>query len=268
MNGLQVTHLIVVTVGRSVIDQSFPSPSDYLTRAERFFLNNNTMEGVQKLERGEGGREQKDLEKAFFDKACAFGDVKASLERLTRGLVNPHSAEVSSLHQMMVGTEITAENVKIVLLATDSPDGIFAARLNKRLICHLLLKCAKTTVEDWGKEEDNPLAEQLSRVPIHRVLGLQLKNVEKFAADGVNNLRRKFQQLHDETQGAQRFLNITGGFKGVIPLTTALAWSFGWRMVYLYESSPELVHIPCPGDVKFNVDDVKVERGPGIYGDL
>jgi len=271
MDDLNVTRLIVVTVGRSVIDQTFPPPSDKQARAESFFLGHTSAESIQQLEQGDGGREQLELEQSFFDQACSFGDVEASLEGLRRGRTNPHSAEVSSLHQMMVGYPslgITPQNMKIVLLATDSPDGIFAARLNKRLICHLLLHSPKSVARDWRKEEDNGSIEQLLRVLIRRVPGLQVKNVQEFVEEGVKHLRAEFQQLQEETPGAQRFLNITGGFKGVIPLTTALAWAFGWRLFYLYESSPELIRIPCPGDVKFKVDDVKVERGPGIYGDL
>ncbi len=74
---------------------------------------------------------------------CHIGDG------IRRGKRNPFSAEVSSLYGLFKGEHLDPDDCRIVLLATDSSDGVFAARLNKRGIAHRLLGYGEEAVLAW-----------------------------------------------------------------------------------------------------------------------
>jgi CRISPR/Cas system-associated protein Csm6 len=263
----EVTRLILVTVGRSVIERTL---SYEPTTANNFLNSNSSAASIDRLERGEGGREQTKLEQEFFEAACRLDTVKICLEGLKRDIPNKHSAEVSSLHQMIKGHEhlgITPDNVKIVLVSTGSSDGVFAARINKRLIGHLLLGCPADKAKQWHSNRNDGLDKSLERISVGRVRGLQVKDVDQLIKTGVGNLRQLFHRFNEEYKQAQRFVNITGGFKGVIPLITAFAWADLWRLFYLYESTPDLVEIPYQ-DVKIDANNVGMSRPNEPYKDL
>jgi putative CRISPR-associated protein (TIGR02619 family) len=91
----------------------------------------------------------------------------------------------------------------------------------------------------------NKLDIKIQKVQIHNVLDLQVENGEEFKDSGFNNLIKCYDNIietvkkHDYT--TKFILNITGGYKGIIPLSTVYGLITGISINYIYENSNSLV---------------------------
>ena len=146
-------HVIVVTVGISILDKSFKRSRYELLMGSEDGRSKGLLDcPVQDVERGRGWNTQRringqlEVEREVFEQSqdlCHIGDG------IRRGKRNPFSAEVSSLYGLFKGEHLDPDDCRIVLLATDSSDGVFAARLNKRVIAHRLLGYGEEAVLAW-----------------------------------------------------------------------------------------------------------------------
>ncbi len=142
---------------------------------------------------------------------------------------------------------LKSTDCRIVLITTDSAEGVFAARLNKRIIAHRLLDCPENVARHWKSRSDDRLHEQsLGRLPIVRVPGLQVQDATRFHTQGRKAFEQMMQDIYAPMTAGEKVLNITGGFKGVIPIAVWWAWHHNWNVAYLYEETDRLLTIRRP----------------------
>lgn len=149
------------------------------------------------------------------------------------------SAELASLRTFKQ-TYGLDENDVIYLISTDTEDGLFCADVNKKVLesqgcCHI-----------WE--------------PI-RIKGLHTKETNKniakdFKKHGLENFDKKIKEIINSNLSCEKYFNITGGFKGIIPYSTMLAFANDMRLIYLYEESKDLIVIPPPYS-KYSIEQKK-----------
>ena len=113
---------------------------------------------------------------------------------------------------------------RIYLIPTDTIEGQLCAEICKELI---------TEFFDLSEKECEILS----------VTGLQVDSGTRLKDEGRNALSDTLKKIiSDSDKSAERIWNITGGFKGLIPLFTILADIHKpMKLVYLFENSRELL---------------------------
>ncbi|MBM3711847.1 MAG: hypothetical protein FJW56_00185 [Actinobacteria bacterium] len=167
-------------------------------------------------------------------------DVKGTINLLTEKLTDPANdspfapAEIASLWKM----GLNKEKDKVVLLYSDTPDGAFCAVVNAVYINHKIAKC------------------DIQNGDIHIIDGLQSKDGDKFKNEGLPNLLKIISNLIKENNKEYKIvLNITGGYKGLIPYMSLIGMCFDEiDIVYLYEESDRLIRfekLPVDFDILY-----------------
>jgi hypothetical protein len=248
-------NIIAVTVGLSILDKCWAPGSDISNalldrEGKNGLLDRSDPDAVlagnawRRAKRGIP--DQAGLEQQAFDITSRFS---SPAHELTRGRNNHYSGEVSSLYAIFNDAyrPIPPRDCRIALLASDSADGVFAARINKRVIAHRLLDCPLEKARQWQSATDDGLAPQLEQVRIHRIPDLQVRDPLRFE-NGLEHLQNKLREIHRSWSRSpgQRVMNITGGYKGVIPVAAASAWSCGWEVAYLFEETERIVWPQTP----------------------
>jgi putative CRISPR-associated protein (TIGR02619 family) len=89
-------------------------------------------------------------------------------------------------------------------------------------------------------------------VQIRKVEGLQTIDPQAFRRRGVPELFRVLDRYAESlTGGDELILNVTGGFKAVVPYVTLYAMSKRYRVIYLFETAPKLIDLP-PAPLSFD----------------
>ncbi|MBI3795796.1 MAG: hypothetical protein HY268_02365 [Deltaproteobacteria bacterium] len=234
-------HVIIVTVGLSIIDKSWKGEKRYEDLMGSEDGMNRGLLADFKIEDVENGSGWK---------------ARSSIPS------NRYSAEVSSLYALMTDKKLEPEECRIVLLATDSPEGVFAARLNKRVIAQRLFGCAPENVLDWHSEADNDrLGRMLSQIPILKVDGLQVGDALTFERRGNLSLQRAIYS-QESYLGPEdlKIVNVTGGFKGVIPIVVGIAWKHDWEVTYLYEETEHYLILQRPKWIRLPPGKETIEK--------
>lgn len=150
-------------------------------------------------------------------------DIKATGKERFLSLI---SAETNSLERLRVRADD-----QVVLLHSDTLDGKLCAN-----------EVAELLRTDLGIA--NPVLEPVD--------GLQVTDATRFRRDGIGSLFKRLDEYAvlagDE---GEVLLNITGGFKSVVPYVTLYGMLRGQRVVYLFERSEELISLP-PAPLAFD----------------
>lgn len=173
-------------------------------------------------------------EKYFIDSDSFFKKyIRPKEEELSTYLCekgNSACAELASLDQ--IGTEYQLRgNAEIYLLCTETINSYMCGRVLKK---HL--------------EE---------RAHLDYIKDLKIDNPSNFE-NGVFNLMDKISVIFNQNAGFsnadQLILNISGGYKALIPYLTILGQLFKIPLIYIYEDSPELITIKqYPLDVDWSL---------------
>jgi putative CRISPR-associated protein (TIGR02619 family) len=164
-------------------------------------------------------------------------------------------AEIASLWKL----GLNKDQDRVVLLYSDTPEGIFCARVLALYINQHIAQC------ELGDGSDKD---------VRKIKGLQVKDANEFKQTGLNELKNSIENITEMyRQIDERILNITGGFKVAIPYLTVLAWDYLMVIIYLYEESDSLIEIKKPANVglRVNFDEVVKNtsiqvRPPGYLG--
>jgi len=185
-------------------------------------------------------QEQKNLPKPFPKKGeKAYNELKSKLldvlminiERYFAGEETKKlSAEISSLLVMSKTERIGKidSKDKIVLFASDTDDGILCAEANIEVIKSYIAP----------------------NIEIKKIEGLQVNDPDRFVKSGLVNLQRAINRYSHSPMDV--YLNVTGGFKGVLPYVAPLAWENRMTIVYLFELSKDIIIIPPPSEHSFS----------------
>jgi putative CRISPR-associated protein (TIGR02619 family) len=139
------------------------------------------------------------------------------------------SAELNSLREMGAN-----QDDRIVLLHTDTEDGRVCAEENGIL-------CRRVFGADTS---------------IRPVAGLQVDDSSRFRNEGIANLFRIVEEIFLPYLGVRPspvILNVTGGYKSVVPYLTLYGLMRNLPVVYLFERSDSLLTLP-PAPVTFDLD--------------
>lgn len=152
------------------------------------------------------------------------------------------SAELASLLAMAKDKEIGAITTddKIILLYSDTVDGRLCAEANKEMMTKNRL--------NWKNTE------------IIEIAGLQTKDAVKFVKTGLNNLLSKIKELKESHSSYNIFINITGGYKGSMPVLSRAAIALKIPLVYFFENCNEIIRMDISSEeliffttnIKFN----------------
>jgi len=129
---------------------------------------------------------------------------------------NEISAEIKSLLKMGIKPED-----KAILISTDTIDGNLSAELIKEFL----------------------ISKRISNVQIKVINGLQACDGKLFSSQGIKELISYLISFEHENV----ILNITGGYKGVVPYVALIGMLFNKPIHYIYEDSDDLItlsHIP------------------------
>ncbi|UYN93745.1 MAG: putative CRISPR-associated protein [Enhydrobacter sp.] len=111
---------------------------------------------------------------------------------------------------------------EVALLSTETPDGIACA---ERLACLL------------GDEIG-------CRARVHVIEGLQVRDGKTFREKGIDSLFRTLETLTADLAPEEVQLNVTGGFKGVVPYLVLFGMFRRMPVSYVYEASDTLITLP------------------------
>lgn len=129
-------------------------------------------------------------------------------------------AEIHSLRRMGAG-----DQDRVVLFATDTPDGQVCARLVQTYL-----------VERLGMHRDN--------VPMKIIEGMQVDDGARFRREGVVNYIQAVRAEGDQLGWHDVVLNPTGGFKALIPYTTLMGMLFRVPVRYIFDNGSEIIELP------------------------
>jgi putative CRISPR-associated protein (TIGR02619 family) len=157
--------------------------------------------------------------------AAAWGNNEQRITRARNNLLawarmdEKTSAETKSLLKIRreAGGPIAAR-----LIATET----VVSRLAAEILCQVM-----------GNEVD------ASFEPDRDVIkGLQVGDRKMFEKEGLVNLVERIEELN--YAGEEVCINITGGYKGVIPYLTIIGQVHGFPLYYIFEDTDELIRIP------------------------
>lgn len=85
-----------------------------------------------------------------------------------------------------------------------------------------------------------------------RIEGLQVEDAATFRKWGVQNLYKALEKLERKNPECELVLNVTGGFKSVVPYMTLYGMLNALQVVYIFQRSDELLKLPpAPVTVDF-----------------
>lgn len=138
------------------------------------------------------------------------------------------SAEINSLERLKEDQK--DEQIETYLLATETIEGRLAAE-----ILNEYYEDKKDIRIHFNPEQDV-------------VEGLQVKNAERFENVGIRNLFARMKDIVFDNNGKinneDSLLNITGGYKGVIPYLSVFGQLYDIPVYYIYEESDKLIKAP------------------------
>ncbi len=173
----------------------------------------------------------KEIEKAITSRWFCVND-KPNIEA---------SAEIKSILKISASLK---EDCNVCLLATDTVTSRLAAEL----------------IKQWFEDKKCYQGEykiEVSFNPDHHIIpGLQIKDTVAFQNQGLAELINRFYSIN-KGDYANTILNITGGFKALIPYLTILAQVNQVPMQYIFEDTDTLIEIPF---LPLKIDDDLFER--------
>lgn len=157
--------------------------------------------------------------------------IKENIQRYMNQL---SSAEITSLNLIKEKLEKKQENVEmdVYLICTDTVVSRLAAEI----------------LEDYYKDNNDGI--KICFDPEKDVISdLQVKDARAFK-QGIVNLIERFEKIREQNY-ENMVLNITGGFKALIPFMTILGQIHGIPTYYVFEDSETLIEIPA-APISFN----------------
>lgn len=186
-----------------------------------------------------------------------IGKLKQAVWKVIKNSGDPSiSAETQSLFKIK---SFIKEDLTVFLIATDT--------ILSRLAAEILMEWYQAHYSDW---EIN-----FSSQPGHDLIkGLQVQNLSLYKREGFPNLISRIRKIaNDGVYWDDIAFNLTGGYKGIIPVLTTIAQVERVPCYYLFqeddESHPDLIEIPAvPLQIKTDLFEVYYDEFQKISSDL
>lgn len=148
------------------------------------------------------------------------------------------SAELTSIRKI---TEHLKDNLEVHLLATDTAISVMATEIIHEAINNC--KIGNYSIKAFYDKDT------------YVIKGLQVKDRDDFVSKGMVNLVKTIESIASGYYD-NCVLNITGGYKAVIPYLTIMGQVFGMPIYYIFEDTNSLIEIPqVPLDIKWKILD-------------
>ena len=144
--------------------------------------------------------------------------LKPSVLEWAKGNENA-SAEIKTLLKIQNELE---DDLEVFLLCTDT----------------ILSKLAGEIIKELFNDNQNISVKEEPKI----IEELQVNNPEKFQTDGMYNLIKKINKIRKEKK--EVYLNISGGYKTIIPYLTIMGQLYDMPIYYIYETKEKLIEIP------------------------
>lgn len=154
--------------------------------------------------------------------------IREEIKRAEKGATTALSAEFTSLYLL----NPASERDQITLLLSDSREGVISGLINKSLIK------ARFSIDP----------------EIHVIEGLQPKNFSNFFGTGLLEFQKSIEKEIEDHQDLSPRLNITGGFKSLVPYATYIAFAHDISLYLAFEEQPEAISINL-SQLKLDFDD-------------
>lgn len=176
-----------------------------------------------------------DLERKPYSQWDYYKDDINSIKKSVSGWAknnNSASAETKSLFAIQ---EEIKDNIEVYLLVTDT------------VLSHL----AAEIIKEFFETKENVAIKNIEIIE-----KLQVSNRETFEKEGLVNLVNIIHNIIQEKHYENIILNITGGYKAIIPYMTIMGQINNIPIYYIFEDTNELIEIPqTPIDFDFSVID-------------
>ncbi|EJF54690.1 CRISPR-associated protein [Saprospira grandis DSM 2844] len=190
--------------------------------------------------------------------------IKAKNWKKSNKVNTDASAEIQSIIKIIEETKLEkGAKVKLYFVATDTAEGCSAARIVAHFFSSGIYKegaaAKEVEIEVVGcklLEENLKIADRIKEMRNYlsadyqseiddqafAVAGLQVKNLKEFQEKGLYNLLEVIGILSEQASSKkdQLVLNISGGYKAMIPVMTVFAQILSVPIKYIYEESDEL----------------------------
>jgi len=195
-----------------------------------------------------GDAEEYGIQEKFFSGHVIKKESKW-VETSDKNEINTYaSAEISSIIE--IHNKHKKAKLKVYLLASDTVLSVLSAKLVKEWFDNSKYENIDVIFNDNVK---NPNADYIEN------LRTDLKD-ENALFEGFNNLIKKVVELSKD-KNEDTIINITGGYKGFIPILTIIAQLEGLKLNYIYEDSDRLIEI---GNLPIDFDWAFIEA-IGVY---
>lgn len=237
---------VITTVGTSLFDNykkacaelgtSFLKPIEIAPKIKNGDAQNISFE--KKNSRFSKGIDVSNIKNAvsdFFITAKIKAEKKQDNEwhwtKDNEGNFNTHaSAEIKSI--IKIWEENSKPEMTIQLLCTDTVLSVLAAQIIKEWV-----DSEKVKTEYQGiKIEFNYQSDYVPKLKVDNANKNQL-------FEGLDNLIEKIRKYTEKQSSENVILNITGGYKGFIPILTIVAQLEGFTLNYLYEEGEDVISI-------------------------
>lgn len=152
------------------------------------------------------------------------------------------SAEITSIRKII---DDLKENIEVHLITTDTVSSVIAAGIIAGFLPEII-----PGIKVHYQQEIYKGGEKAGSV----CADLQVTDRDKFARDGLRRLVDKVDWLVASLGKENLAINITGGYKAVIPYLTIIAQIYNLPIYYVFEDTDSLLKIPhIPIDVDWNI---------------
>lgn len=149
------------------------------------------------------------------------------------------SAEICSTLSYINKLPKSTFEVQLYLICTDTLASLLSAELIKYFLS------VKNIISD-------------SRISIHRISNLSVHNSVNLEKLGITNLFTELNTIRKDIKGERELLvNITGGYKGIVPYMTTFAHLYNMNIIYQYEEDNTLQS----GLVELNSIPLSIDTG-------
>jgi putative CRISPR-associated protein (TIGR02619 family) len=187
-------------------------------------------------------------------------EIKASINKAIKNKLPNIKSISAELKSLLTYAEDAKEDIEVYFITTDTVASNLAAEI----------------LTDFLNNPPIQLKVNINPQATYRIENLNIDKFDKFEK-GIDSLIKKISQLMDEIQKSYEnkdfykvrkkmrkdvVFNITGGYKGIIPMMTILAQLYECELLYIFENSQDKITIPR---IPINFDPFLTEA---LYMDL
>lgn len=175
-------------------------------------------------------------------------DIDEFLEKWQASDSYDASAEIASILKIVEETKV--ETAEVYLLATDTVLSVLACEL----------------IQEWFEEYySSKITINFKKNNSFICKGLQVSNTREFRNEGLHHLLENFNEIAQQDYFTNIVLNITGGYKAIIPYLTILGQIQQIKIAYIFENTDSLIWFP---QVPVNIDYSIFERYNKVFLNL